>query len=98
MRVHTTNIDVRRANRGAVLRPLLLGGPMNRVVLSKITGLSSASITKLVSDLLAEGLIIEAGTEESDGGRPRVLLEPNPRFVSIGVDVGETSICIEAFD
>jgi predicted NBD/HSP70 family sugar kinase len=71
---------------------------MNRVVLSDLTGLSSASITNVISDLLSEGLIIEAGTEGSEGGRPRVLLEPNPCFVSIGVDVGETSICIEAFD
>jgi predicted NBD/HSP70 family sugar kinase len=71
---------------------------MNRIVLGDLTGLSSASVTNVVGDLLAEGLIVEAGTEESDGGRPRVLLEPNPRFVSIGVDVGETSICVEAFD
>ena len=84
MRAHATNLDVRRANRGAILRPLLLGGPMNRIVLGDLTGLSSASVTNVVGDLLAEGLIVEAGTEESDGGRPRVLLEPNPRFVSIG--------------
>jgi len=71
---------------------------MNRVVLGELTGLSSASVTNVVADLLTEGLILEAGMEESDGGRPRVLLEANPRFVSIGVDVGETSICIEAFD
>jgi predicted NBD/HSP70 family sugar kinase len=98
MRVHTTNTDVRRANRAAILRPLLLGGPMNRVVLGSLTGLSSASVTTLVADLLTEGLVVEAGTQESDGGRPRVLLEPSPRFVSVGVDVGETNICIEAFD
>src|SRR5579871_108107 len=98
MRLHTTSRDVRRANRSVLLRPLLLGGPMNRVVLGELTGLSSASVTNVVADLLTEGLILEAGMEESDGGRPRVLLEANPRFVSIGVDVGETSICIEAFD
>ena len=98
MQTRTTNTDVRRANKSALLRPLLLGGPMNRVTLGELTGLSSASITNVVTDLLSEGLIVETGTEESDGGRPRVLLEPSPRFVSIGVDVGETSICIEAFD
>jgi len=98
MRVRTTNADVRRANRAAILRPLLLGGPTNRVVLSNVTGLSSASVTTLIADLLAEGLIVETGTQGSDGGRPRVLLEPSRRYVTVGVDVGETNICVEAFD
>lgn len=98
MHTRTTVRDVRRANRGALLRPLVLNGPINRVVLGELTGLSSGSVTNVVADLLAEGLIVEAGTEESDGGRPRVTLQPNDRFVSIGVDVGETAICIEAFD
>ncbi|MGO9962032.1 MAG: ROK family protein [Acidimicrobiales bacterium] len=91
--------DVRRVNRAAVLRPLFLSGPLNRVLLGEMTGLSSASVTNVVSDLLNEGLVIEAGTEESEGGRPRVLLKVNPAFgVAIGVDVGETGIRIEAFD
>jgi predicted NBD/HSP70 family sugar kinase len=98
LRVRTTNTDVRRANRAALLRPLLLGGPTHRIDLGELTGLSSASVTTVVADLIAEGLIVEAGTQGSDGGRPRVLLTPNPRLASIGVDVGETSICIEAFD
>lgn len=98
MQTRTTVKDVRRANRSALLRPLVLNGPINRVVLGELTGLSSGSVTNVVADLLAEGLIVEAGTEESDGGRPRVVLQPNERFVSIGVDVGETAICIEAFD
>jgi predicted NBD/HSP70 family sugar kinase len=39
------------------------------------------------------------GLEDSDGGRPRVLLEVNPEFGSvIGVEVGETNIRVEAFD
>ncbi|MDA8315681.1 MAG: ROK family protein [Actinomycetota bacterium] len=96
--MRTTVKDVRRANRSALLRPLLLNGPSNRVALVQLTGLSSAGVTNVVADLLAEGLVVEAGTEESDGGRPRARLEPNPRIAIIGVDVGETSICIEAFD
>src|SRR5665647_3618921 len=39
------------------------------------------------------------GTEESDGGRPRILLGVNPAFgCVIGVDVGETGVRVEAFD
>jgi predicted NBD/HSP70 family sugar kinase len=90
---------VRRVNRAAVLRPLFLAGPLNRVVLGQLTGLSSASVTNVIADLLAEELVVEVGTEESDGGRPRVLLQVNPDFgVVIGVDVGETVIRVEGFD
>lgn len=91
--------DLRRVNRLAVLRPLFFEGPLNRVVLSELTGLSSGSVTNVIGELLEEELVIEAGTVESDGGRPRVLLRVNPAFgVVIGVDVGETRIRVEGFD
>jgi predicted NBD/HSP70 family sugar kinase len=91
--------DLRRVNRSAVLRPLFLAGPLNRIVLGQLTGLSSASVTNVIGDLLDEELVVEVGTEESDGGRPRVMLQVNPDFgVVIGVDVGETGIRVEGFD
>jgi predicted NBD/HSP70 family sugar kinase len=97
--VRATVRDLRRVNRSAVLRPLFLEGPLNRVVLAQLTGLSSASVTNVIGDLLEEELVVQVGTEESDGGRPRVLLRVNPDFgVVIGVDVGETGIRVEGFD
>jgi len=91
--------DLRRVNRGAVLRRLFLEGPLNRVALAQLTGLSSGSVTNVTSALLDEGLISEVGLEESDGGRPRVLLQVNPDFGGvIGVEVGETRIRVEGFD
>jgi len=91
--------DLRRVNRGAVLRRLFLQGSLNRVTLAQMTGLSSGSVTNVTAALLEEGVIAEVGLEESDGGRPRVLLQVNPDFgVAIGVEVGETCIRVEAFD
>jgi predicted NBD/HSP70 family sugar kinase len=90
--------DLRRGNRSAVLRSLL-DGPLNRVALSRLTGLSSAGVTNVIAELLEERLVVETGTEESDGGRPPVQLSVNPGFgVLIGVDIGETGVRIEAFD
>src|SRR5260370_36068375 len=61
--------------------------------------MSSASVTNVIGDLLDEDLVLEVGTVESDGGRPRVLLKMNPDFgVVVGVDVGETGIRVEGFD
>jgi predicted NBD/HSP70 family sugar kinase len=97
--VRATVGDLRRVNRTAVLRPLFFEGPQNRVGLARLTGLSSASVTNVVGALVAEGLVVEAGTEESDGGRPRILLRVNPDFGAvIGVDIGETGLRVEGFD
>lgn len=99
MRTRATVRDLRRVNRTAILRRLFLGGPLNRVVLAQLTGLSGGSVTNVTAELLDEGLVREVGFEESDGGRPRVLLEINPDYGAvIGIDVGETGILVEAFD
>ncbi len=63
-----------------------------------MTGLSSATVTNVMSALLAEGVVVEAGVEESDGGRPRVLLRVNGNHRLVGgVDVGETRVRVELF-
>ena len=94
-----TTRDLRRTHRGALLRRLLLGGPVNRVVLGELTGLSSGTITNVVAELIEEGLVVATGMEQSDGGRPRVQLEINPDFgMVVGVAVGETGIRAERFD
>ncbi len=98
-RAKATVRDLRRVNRSVVLRPLFLEGPLNRVDLGRLTGLSSASITGLTAALLEEGLIVEVGLEQSDGGRPRVMLQVNPEFGAvIGVEIGETGVRVEGFD
>ena len=46
-----------------------------------------------------EGIVIETGLEESDGGRPRAILAMNPGYgYVIGVDIGETRTRVELFD
>jgi predicted NBD/HSP70 family sugar kinase len=91
--------DLRRDNRAALLTSLFFEEPRSRLELSKATGLSSASVSKVVRDLITEGIVVEAGSIESDGGRPRALLQVNPDYgYVIGVDVGETRVRVELFD
>lgn len=91
--------DLRRGNRAAVLQRLYFDGPMSRQALVPATGLSSGSISNVVSELTADALLEEAGVVESDGGRPRTLLRVSPSAgYLIGVDVGETMVRIELFD
>ncbi|MFJ3192116.1 ROK family protein [Streptomyces griseoviridis] len=91
--------DLRRANRTAVLQRLYFDGPLSRFELGPATGLSSGSVSNVVSDLVTDGLVEEAGSVDSDGGRPRTLLRVAPGSGHmIGVDVGETRVRIELFD
>ncbi|WP_329253922.1 ROK family transcriptional regulator [Actinoallomurus sp. NBC_01490] len=91
--------DLRRTNRSAVLRKLYFDGPLSRQELAPATGLSSGSISNVVAELTADGLLEEAGSVDSDGGRPRTLLRVARRSAYlIGVDVGETRVGVELFD
>ncbi|MEV0173090.1 ROK family protein [Streptomyces sp. NPDC050803] len=91
--------DLRRENRTAVLQRLYFDGPLSRFALGPATGLSSGSVSNVVSELMAEGLVEEAGSVDSVGGRPRTLLRVRPRSGHmIGVDVGETRVRVELFD
>ena len=91
--------DLRRETRSAPLWPLYLGPPRSRPELSEMTGLSPASISNVVRELLDEGILMEAGSVDSDGGRPRVMLRINPDYgYVIGIDIGETRVEVELFD
>ncbi|MCG7525541.1 ROK family protein [Streptomyces sp. OfavH-34-F] len=91
--------DLRRENRSAVLQRLYFDGPLSRLALGPVTHLSSGSVSNVVADLLAEGLVEEAGSVDSAGGRPRTLLRiRQDSAYMIGVDIGETRVRIELFD
>ncbi|MDQ0790951.1 ROK family transcriptional regulator [Streptomyces sp. B3I8] len=91
--------DLRRGNRAEVLQRLYFDGPMSRFELGPVTGLSSGSVSNVVAELVADGLVEEAGSVDSDGGRPRTLLRVAPTAgYMIGVDVGETRVRVELFD
>ncbi|MFK4694352.1 ROK family transcriptional regulator [Streptomyces pristinaespiralis] len=91
--------DLRRSNRATVLQRLYFDGPMSRQALGPATGLSSGTISNVVGELIGDGLVEEAGSIESDGGRPRTLVRVAPASGRlIGVDVGETRVRVELFD
>jgi predicted NBD/HSP70 family sugar kinase len=91
--------DLRRDNRSVLLSSLFFEQLRSRQELSEATGLSPASVSNVVRELIGEGIVVEAGSVESDGGRPRVLLQINPDYgYVIGVDVGEIRVRVELFD
>jgi predicted NBD/HSP70 family sugar kinase len=91
--------DVRQRNRRQALRSIILAGTTSRAELAQESGLSIGSVTNLVTELISEGLVIEAGIVASRGGRPVTLLAPNPSGAYlVGADVGERGVAVELFD
>jgi predicted NBD/HSP70 family sugar kinase len=97
--VRQTTRDLRRHNRAALLSTLYLHGPVSRLELVAESGLSAATVTNVVAELIADGVVAEAGSVESDGGRPRTLLAVRADFGHVvGVDVSETHVEVGLFD
>lgn len=91
--------DVRRSNTSLLLRHLYFTPKASRLELSRATGLSAASVSSVIAELIDAGVVVETGAVESEGGRPRILLEvAASRFQVIGVDVGETRVRVERLD
>ncbi len=91
--------DVRRTNRALLLRHLMLAGETTRPEAGEATSLSPGTITNLVTELIADGTILEGRKLDSPGGRPRTVLAVNPRAAIVfGADVGEAEVTVDVFD
>ncbi len=79
---------LRRVNQAAVLELIREQGPISRSEIARHLHLSPATITRIVNDLLENGIVLEGGPVHSQYGRRPVLLEFNPRAsLIIGVYV-----------
>ncbi|MEV4703892.1 ROK family protein [Actinoplanes sp. NPDC049316] len=95
----STVTSLRHRNRSLVLRRIILARETTRAKLGQVCDLSPASVTKLVGELIAEGLVQENGSVSSRGGRPIALIGPRPEAAySIGADIGERGVAVELFD
>jgi predicted NBD/HSP70 family sugar kinase len=72
---------------------------ISRVELADLTGLTQPSISNIVRDLIADGIIHEIGSADSLRGKPRKLIAINPanRF-GIGFHLGPETVTCVAID
>ena len=72
---------------------------ISRVELADVTGLTQPSISNIVRELIAEGIIHEIGSADSIRGKPRKLIAITPatRF-GIGFHLGPDSVTCVAVD
>lgn len=84
----------RSHNRALVLQTLYRSGPVSRADLARATGLTRVTVSDLVAELLAEGLVVELGTrDESRPGKPATLLDIHrDGYCIVGIDLSEYGV------
>jgi predicted NBD/HSP70 family sugar kinase len=96
---------VRRQNRHIVLEALRLHGPMPRVELGRLTGLSPASITTIANQLIDDRAMLELdeAPDRSDPnrrGRPTVRVDLNPnaaRIIAMKISIDDIEVALVDF-
>jgi len=81
----------RSHNRALVLQTLYTSGAQSRADVARETGLTRVTISDLVADLIAEGLVVELGQrEDARPGKPATLIDVDrAAFHIVGIDLSE---------
>ncbi len=104
-RVQTGSLEsLRERNRLAVIDTLKQRGTASRAELARLTGLSRTTVSSIVGDLQATGLIVErrgdpGSPNASQGGRPPILLTLDPSAGAIvGIDFAHDEVHMAVAD
>src|SRR4051794_29010105 len=93
--------EMRDLNRVRLLQALRRDGGADRAELARLTGLSRATVSSLVGEAIARGLVVEERSENGKAGgrnRPAQLrLDPRAGMV-VGVDIGHSHIAVVLAD
>jgi predicted NBD/HSP70 family sugar kinase len=90
---------IRDINRQIVLNYVREREPISRAEIARETALQRSTISTIVEELQAFGLVEEIGAGESTGGRRPTLLRLRAAgAMAIGVDIGPTSTTVASSD
>lgn len=88
-----TPVNLRRSNRLSVLQTLHARGPMRQAEIARACNLSTSTVSAIVSEARAQGLIVmsdsEPGVATSDRRGTAVAFNPELGYV-VGIDIGQT--------
>jgi predicted NBD/HSP70 family sugar kinase len=94
--------SLRELNRGRVIESLRELGVASRAEIARSTGLSPATVSTLVGQLVETGLVVDAPqrlSRRSQGGRPPALITLDPAAgVAIGIDFGKRHLAVAVSD
>lgn len=83
--------DLRRANRSRTLSVLRIHGPLTQAEISRLTGLSHASVSNIVRDLLREGQVSSTPGRRNGRRVSEVCINPSSGLVG-GIDFGNRHV------
>lgn len=90
---------IRNINRQIVLNYVREREPISRAEIARETALQRSTVSAIVDDLQADGLIEEVGEGESTGGRPPTLLRlRSAGAIAIGVAITPTTTFLATSD
>ncbi|MFG2023666.1 ROK family transcriptional regulator [Streptomyces sp. NPDC048825] len=77
--------SLRRTNEEQLLALLLACGPLHRAALARRADISRTTVSTIVNDLMARGLVVQSDEEPDEGhdGRARDLLAVHPRAAAV---------------
>lgn len=87
------SIGSRERHLGALFEAVLTRGPLSRRDAARLTGLSAASVTKLVKPMIRHGYLVENEREAGVPGRPQIPLQVDPtRHHALGIKLMDGEI------
>jgi predicted NBD/HSP70 family sugar kinase len=95
--------SLRRLNRLRVIHALRDEGTISRAEIARRTGLSRSTVSSLVADLQADGLVVErpepGSAHGAQGGRPPILLSFDASAgAAVGIDFGHSHLRVAVSD
>lgn len=98
-KIGMNSLDIQESNRASILRILVKEGVLTRVELSRMTGLKQATITNIINEFLAAGVVSETGTMKGNRGRRTIGISINAeQFNILGIKIARRSYTIGIFD
>ncbi|MFQ3241778.1 MAG: putative NBD/HSP70 family sugar kinase [Lentimonas sp.] len=89
--------DIRRMNAVSVLNQLRLNGPLSRANIAGELGLTRATVSSIVADLIEASLVNETEYVGGRAGRPGLLLDLNPNcgcMIAVEIDLDRISLVL----
>ena len=86
-----THQQTKEHNRNLVLKTIFEHNSTSRAEVARITNLTRTTVSEIVADLIAEGLVTEIGMGSSIGGKSPILISlvDNSRYI-IGLDLANS--------
>lgn len=86
------SIEKRRLRKHVVLNAIRRQGPLSRAEISKCLGYNLPSVSSLVDELIADGLVIEESARAIPRGRRPIPVQLNSQAAAVlGIDLGRRS-------